>query len=319
MNFSPIIIIGGEPQSIFIEILLKSLKKIQHPIILITSKKILVKNLKKFNYKIKFNQLNRDFSNIKKNNVNLVNINYNKFSFSKKKITSQSNSFIVESFNAAIKIIKKINCLGIINGPISKKTFLKGRHKGITEFLAKKIGAKNPVMLIYNKKLSVSPLTTHMPISKVSRYIKKKDIIVKVSKINSFYLKFLKKKPRFAITGLNPHCESFGKVNKEKTEIIPAIKQLKKHKINVSGPYASDTIFMRENNKKFDVILGMYHDQVLAPIKTLYGYKSINITIGLPFIRISPDHGPNVQMLGKNKSDPSSLIESIRFLKKNAI
>ena len=319
MNFSPIIIIGGEPQSIFIEILLKSLKKIQHPIILITSKKILVKNLKKFNYKIKLNQLNSDFSNIKKNKVNLVNINYNKFSFLKKKITSQSNSFIVESFNAAIKIIKKINCLGIINGPISKKTFLKGRHKGITEFLAKKIGAKNPVMLIYNKKLSVSPLTTHMPISKVSRYIKKKDIIVKVSKINSFYLKFLKKKPKFAITGLNPHCESFGKVNKEKTEIIPAIKQLKKHKINVSGPYASDTIFMRENNKKFDVIFGMYHDQVLAPIKTLYGYKSINITLGLPFIRISPDHGPNVQMLGKNKSDPSSLIESIRFLKKNAI
>ena len=319
MSFSPIIIIGGEPQSIFIEILLKSLKKIQHPIILITSKKILVKNLKKFNYKIKLNQLNSDFSNIKKNKVNLVNINYNKFSFLKKKITSQSNSFIVESFNAAIKIIKKINCLGIINGPISKKTFLKGRHKGITEFLAKKIGAKNPVMLIYNKKLSVSPLTTHMPISKVSRYIKKKDIIVKVSKINSFYLKFLKKKPRFAITGLNPHCESFGKVNKEKTEIIPAIKQLKKHKIDVSGPYASDTIFMRENNKKFDVIFGMYHDQVLAPIKTLYGYKSINITLGLPFIRISPDHGPNVQMLGKNKSDPSSLIESIRFLKKNAI
>ena len=319
MSFSPIIIIGGEPQSIFIEILLKSLKKIQHPIILITSKKILVKNLKKFNYKIKLNQLNSDFSNIKKNKVNLVNINYNKFSFLKKKITSQSNSFIVESFNAAIKIIKKINCLGIINGPISKKTFLKGRHKGITEFLAKKIGAKNPVMLIYNKKLSVSPLTTHMPISKVSRYIKKKDIIVKVSKINSFYLKFLKKKPKFAITGLNPHCESFGKVNKEKTEIIPAIKQLKKHKINVSGPYASDTIFMRENNKKFDVIFGMYHDQVLAPIKTLYGYKSINITLGLPFIRISPDHGPNVQMLGKNKSDPSSLIESIRFLKKNAI
>ena len=193
MSFSPIIIIGGEPQSIFIEILLKSLKKIQHPIILITSKKILVKNLKKFNYKIKLNQLNSDFSNIKKNKVNLVNINYNKFSFLKKKITSQSNSFIVESFNAAIKIIKKINCLGIINGPISKKTFLKGRHKGITEFLAKKIGAKNPVMLIYNKKLSVSPLTTHMPISKVSRYIKKKDIIVKVSKINSFYLKFLKK------------------------------------------------------------------------------------------------------------------------------
>ena len=319
MSFSPIIIIGGEPQSIFIEILLKSLKKIQHPIILITSKKILVKNLKKFNYKIKLNQLNSDFSNIKKNKVNLVNINYNKFSFFKKKITSQSNKFIEESFNTAIKLTKKINCLGIINGPISKKSFLKGKHKGITEFLARKIGVKYPVMLIYNKKLSVSPLTTHIPISKVSRNIKKKDIIVKVTKINTFYLKYFKKKPKFAITGLNPHCESFDKVNKEKTEIVPAIKQLKKHKINISGPYASDTIFMSNNIKRFDVIFGMYHDQVLAPIKTLYGFKSINVTLGLPFIRVSTDHGPNVHMLGKNKSDPNSLIESIRFLRNNAI
>ncbi len=319
MNFSPIIIVGGEPQSVFIEILLKSLKKIQHPIILITSKEILIKNMKKFNHKIKFNLLNSDFSNIKKNKINLVNINYNKFSFLKKKITSKSNKFIEESFNTAIKIIKKINCLGIVNGPISKKTFLKGKHKGITEFLAKKIGVKDPVMLIYNKKLSVSPLTTHMPISKVSRNIKKKDIIVKVNKINSFYLKYFKKKPKFAITGLNPHCESFDKVNKEKTEIVPAIKQLKKLKINISGPYASDTIFMSDNIKRFDVIFGMYHDQVLAPIKTLYGFKSINITLGLPFVRVSPDHGPNVHMLGKNKSDPSSLIESIRFLKNNAI
>ena len=76
---------------------------------------------------------------------------------------------------------------------------------------------------------------------------------------------------------------------------------------------------MSDNIKRFDVIFGMYHDQVLAPIKTLYGFKSINITLGLPFVRVSPDHGPNVHMLGKNKSDPSSLIESIRFLKNNAI
>ena len=75
---------------------------------------------------------------------------------------------------------------------------------------------------------------------------------------------------------------------------------------------------MKSNTKRFDVIVGMYHDQVLTPMKTLYGFKAINITLGLPFIRISPDHGPNIQMLGKNKSDPSSLLESLRFLKKYA-
>ena len=318
MNSNPIVIVGGEPQSIFIEIFLKSIKKIQHPIILISSKDLLIKNLKKFNYSLKFNLLNKDFTNIKKKEINLVNINYNKFSFSKKKITSESNKFIENSFKKALQIIKKVKCLGLINGPISKKTFLKGKHNGITEFLAKKTGSKNPVMLIYNHNLSVSPFTTHIPISKVSREIKKKYIIVKIKRINNFYKNVLKKKPKFAITGLNPHCESFSGENKEKKEIIPAIRYLKRNKINIKGPYASDTIFLKKNLSEFDVIFGMYHDQVLGPIKTLHGFKAINITLGLPFLRISPDHGPNTQMLGKNKSDPSSLIESLRFLVDNA-
>ena len=184
--------------------------------------------------------------------------------------------------------------------------------------MAKKTNSDDPVMLIYNRKLSVCPLTTHLPISKVSGKVKKKLIIDKVKKIYFFYKNILKTSPKIAVTGLNPHCESFDKDNKEKKEIIPAIKYLKKIRINVEGPYSPDTIFLKENTKRFDVIVGMYHDQVLGPMKTLYGFKAINITIGLPFIRISPDHGPNIQMLGKNKSDPSSLLESIRFLKKYA-
>ncbi len=319
MNFNPIIIVGGEPQSIFIEILLKVFKKIRSPIILISSKTILKKNIKKFNYRLKLNELNKDLSNIKKGKINLIDINYNKFSFSKKKITSDSNEFIKVSFNKALELRKSVKFEGLINGPISKKTFLKGRFNGITEYLAKKTEIKDPVMLIYNEKLSVCPLTTHIPISKVSKKIKKKNIISKIKKIDAFFQKVLKKKPNIAITGLNPHCESFGSENIERKEIIPAIKHLRKSKINIKGPYASDTIFLKENSKEFDVIFGMYHDQVLGPMKTLYGFKAINITIGLPFIRITPDHGPNVQMLGKNKSDPESLVESIRFLEKYAI
>ena len=319
MNFSPIIIVGGEPQSIFIEILLKAFKKIRKPIILISSRTILKKNIKRFNYSLKFNELNKDLSNIKKKKINLIDINYKKFSFSKKKITSESNEFIKASFNKALELRKKIKCAGLINGPISKKTFLRGRYNGITEYIGKKTDVKDTVMLIYSQKLSVSPLTTHMPISKVSKKIKKKTIISKIKKIDAFYQKVLKKKPKIAITGLNPHCESFGSENKEKEEIIPAIKYLRKNKIRIDGPFASDTIFLKENSKKFDVIFGMYHDQVLGPMKTLYGFKAINITIGLPFLRISPDHGPNVSMLGRNKSDPESLVESIRFLEKYAI
>ena len=322
MSSNPIVIIGGEPKSIFLEILLKSIKKIKRrskPIILISSKDLVYKNMTKFHHKLNLNELNKEFSNLKYGKINFINIEFKNFSFSKRKITNQSNKHLNKSFNKAIYILKKKKCAGLINGPISKKTFLSGKFNGITEFLAKRTNSKDPVMLIYNKALSVSPLTTHIPISKVAKNVKKKNIIVKIKKIDNFYKKVLKITPKIAVTGLNPHCESFDKENKENKEIIPAIEYLKKLKIKVKGPYSSDTIFLKENTKKFDVIFGMYHDQVLGPMKTLFGFNAINITLGLPFIRISPDHGPNVQMLGKNKSSSKSLEESIRFLEKYEI
>ena len=116
MNFSPVIIVGGEPQSIFLEIFLKAIKKkSQHPIILVSSKDILKKNIEKFKKNLKINVLNRNFSNIKKGIINLVDINYKKFSFSKKKITNVSNSYIEKSFDKALEIIKKNDCLSLIH------------------------------------------------------------------------------------------------------------------------------------------------------------------------------------------------------------
>ena len=116
--------------------------------------------------------------------------------------------------------------------------------------------------------------------------------------------------------GLNPHCESIHKYNEDDKIIKPTIKYLRA-KYRVSGPYSADTIFLKSNRKKFDVVIGMYHDQVLTPLKTLLEYDAINITLGLPFDRISPDHGPNVKMLGRNISNPLSLLRAIQFLEKN--
>ena len=171
-------------------------------------------------------------------------------------------------------------------------------------------------MLIYNKDLAVCPITTHLPLKLVTKEIKGKLISDKVSLINNFYIKRFNMKPKIAILGLNPHCESVHKFNEDEKIIKPLIKRLK-NKFNISGPYPADTIFLKDNRKNFDVIIGMYHDQVLTPLKTLYEYDAINITIGLPFIRISPDHGPNVNMLGKNLSNPLSLLNAIKFLDKN--
>ena len=107
------------------------------------------------------------------------------------------------------------------------------------------------------------------------------------------------------------------KVLQDEKIIKPIINNLKIKGYKISGPYPADTIFLKKNRKNFDIIVGMYHDQVLTPIKTLFEYDAINITLGLPFIRISPDHGPNESMLGKNKSNPLSLIKAISFLDKN--
>ena len=117
-----------------------------------------------------------------------------------------------------------------------------------------------------------------------------------------------------AITGLNPHCESNSNLNEDEKIIKPTIKSLIKSNYKVSGPYAADTIFLKKNRKKYNVIVGMYHDQVLTPLKTIFEYDAINITLGLPFIRVSPDHGPNEKMLGKNRSNPLSLIKALTFL-----
>ena len=135
----------------------------------------------------------------------------------------------------------------------------------------------------------------------------------KVKIINNFYKNNFNKKPNFAILGLNPHNFSSSKKSKEKKIIGRAIKNLTKSKIKVTGPVASDSCFMIFKKYKFDVIVGMYHDQVLTPFKALYNFNAINITLGLPYIRISPDHGVAENITGKRIANPNSLIESIKF------
>ena len=171
-------------------------------------------------------------------------------------------------------------------------------------------------MLIFNEKISVCPVTTHLPLKLVHKEINKKNISQKVYLINDFYLKRFGFKPKIAILGLNPHCESIHKFNEDEKILKPVVKILQK-KCKILGPYSADTIFLKNNRKKFDVIIGMYHDQVLTPFKTLYEYNAINITLGLPFVRVSPDHGPNENMLGKNPPNPLRLIKAIQFLDKH--
>ena len=317
MKIKPILIVAGEPNSIFVEILIKSLKKkrFKSPILLIISKKVFLSQMQKLKLKISFKTINKNnLGNLVLDNkkLNLIDVNYN-FIKPFEKISAKSNKYIEKSFGTALELVKTGITNKFINGPVSKKYFLKNKFLGITEYLAKKTNTNNFAMLIYNKKLSVVPVTTHLPLKLVAKNITKNLIIKKILLINHFYKNYLNIKPKIAVTGLNPHCESIDAYNEDKKIIEPAIKYLQ-NKMNVTGPVAADTSFLKNNRKNYDLIVGMYHDQVLTPLKTLFEYNAINITIGLPFIRISPDHGPNEHMMGKNKSNPKSLFEALKFL-----
>ena len=296
MNYKPLLIVLGEQRSVFIEIFLKAYKKlrkkIKRPIILIGSAKLLEKQLNYFNYNYSINQIvEQNIKLIKNNkNINLINVDLDvKNPF--QKIFNNSNNYIESSFNTAIKLLKKKQAIGLLNGPISKTK--------------------------YNKHLSVSPITTHIPIKFVNKKITKKTIKDKIKLINNFYKKILKKNPNIAVLGLNPHCETIDNYSEEDKIILPSIKNLKKNGIKISGPFSADTFFISPNYKKFDLVIGMYHDQVLTPIKSIFKFNAINITAGLPFIRISPDHGPNEEMISKNISNPTSIIKSILFFERS--
>ena len=277
MKNKPIIIINGEPNSIFVEIFFKALnaKKYKSPIILISSIELIKFYIKKFKFKkkIKLIKVNNILeSNLDNNSINLININF-KFDKKFEKISKKSNIFIEESFNTGLTILKKGLSNKLINGPISKKTFLKKNYPGITEYIAKNTRTKKFAMLIYNRELSVCPLTTHVPIKKISKLITRNNIYEKIKLIHNFYVKYRKIKPKIGILGLNPHCESIDSFNEDEKIIKPVVNELKMIGCKISGPLSTDTIFLRENKKKFDVIVGMYHDQVLTPIKTIYEFR----------------------------------------------
>ena len=314
-----IAIIAGEPNSISSEIIFKIWKlrkKYKHnSLIVIGSSYLFNLQKKKLKSNIEIKDIDNNFNirDLIGNKLPIYNVNYKqKKAFQKE--SSISNKYIFKCFETAIKMFFEKKIIGFINCPISKEYLLKKKYSGITEFLATKSKKKgDEVMLIYNKKLSVSPVTTHLPLSFVSKKLNKSKIIKNVKTISKFYKRFFNKRPKFAVLGLNPHNFSTEKNPEEKKIISPAIKKLKRDGIKVIGPVSPDTSFMFFKKEKFDVIIGMYHDQVLTPFKALFKYDAINLTLGLPYIRISPDHGTANNIAGKKVANPKSLIESIKF------
>ena len=314
-----IIIVSGDPNSINSELIIKSWKKIdkikKKKIYLISNYNLIKAQFKKLNYSTKVCKVKNLNDRNNDNSLKIIDVNL-KFKDAFKVSFEEASKFIKKSLILAHKLSLNNDVLGMINCPIDK-SLLRKKNIGVTEFLASKCKIKNnsEVMLIWNKKFSVSPITTHLDVKIVPKVLKSQLIINKVITINSFFKSFLKKKPFIGVSGLNPHNAEMRKSSEEKKIIVPSIIKLRKKGIKVKGPLISDTLFINDF-KNFDVVVGMYHDQVLTPFKTIFKFNAINITLGLKYLRVSPDHGVAKELILKNKANPKSLIECINFINK---
>ena len=312
-----IIIITGDPNSINSELIYKSLKKInkniRRKIFLISNYALLKSQLKKLKYNLNFCEVKNLDEKGENGKIKLLNIDLeytNPFKVNK----FMASNFIIKSLNLGHKLATKRDDVGIINCPVNKE-LLRKKKIGVTEYLSSKSKIKDnsEVMLISNKKLTVCPITTHVDIKDVSKKIKKDLIIKKIITIHEWFKQKYKKKIRIGVLGLNPHNAELRKNSEEKKIIIPAISNLKKKGILVEGPLVADTIFIKDY-KKYLVLVGMFHDQVLTPFKTIFKFDAINITLGLKYIRVSPDHGVAKNLILKKKANPESLIRCINFM-----
>jgi 4-hydroxythreonine-4-phosphate dehydrogenase len=315
-----IIIILGEPNSISSEIFIKSLnyiKKTKINFIIIGNYSLLKKQANYLDLTININLNFSKINNLKDKKFNFINIDYNQTKAFDLKY-NKSDVFIKNCFECAIRILKKKLASGLINLPINKSKFTKNKYNGITEYIADKTNNKNKEnMLLFNENFSVLPLTTHIPLKKVYKEITYKKIEKACKNISNFYSKTIKRKKfKIGILGLNPHNGESGYIGtEEKKIIIPAIKKLKK-KYHIIGPLSPDTSFLQRAKLKIDVLIGQYHDQILTTFKTKFDLDAINITIGLPFIRVSPDHGVGTEIIGKGVADPKSFKKAIKFFSK---
>jgi 4-hydroxythreonine-4-phosphate dehydrogenase len=212
----------------------------------------------------------------------------------------------------------------IVTGPIHKATIYQAGFKfpGQTEFFAERCGVKNFAMLLTGGKITVALVTTHIPLREVPSALKQSEIV----RVGLLLVNFLRCRsnpaaagPRIAVAGLNPHAGESGKIGREEIEIIaPAVAQLNQSLLTshlspsvFSGPLSPDTVFNRAAEGEFDAVLSMYHDQGLIPLKLHAFHSGVNVTLGLPFPRTSPDHGTAFEIAGKGIARPDSMIAAI--------
>jgi 4-hydroxythreonine-4-phosphate dehydrogenase len=237
------------------------------------------------------------------------------------KIDSENSFAVIEAITLAVQFCFLNQASAIVTNPINKDALYAAgfKHQGHTDFLAHLARQHGDdvqeVMMLVGGGLRAVPITIHIPLKDVPQKLKTRDIIAQGEIVHHALQKqFGIKNPRIAVTGLNPHAGENGAMGSEDIDIVaPAVENLKKKGLNIFGPISADTAFHPEARATYDAILCMYHDQALIPVKTLDFHGGVNVTLGLPFIRTSPDHGTALGLAGTGTARPDSLIAAIKL------
>ena len=301
---NPIVVSLGDPSGIGPEVFLKAifkteLKNCLDLINIVSSKKV----IEKISHELQYNEID---------SLNIINIDLDS-DFILGKPDKKNASYVIECLNKAADFAYKEK-ISLVTGPINKKIVSSqiAGFSGHTEFLKEKFDSKDVLMLLANNSLKIGVATTHVALKDVPQMIIKELIINKCRLLNQG-LKSLYEidNPKIAVLGLNPHAGEEGSYGKEEIESIkPAIADLQNEGLNIIGPISADTAFI---SRDFDAYLSMYHDQALPVLKTLDFHHSVNITLGLPFNRVSVDHGTAQDIASKFIADYTSMLEAIKL------
>ena len=295
--------------------------QINIPIACIADPELLIDRANTLGKKIKIKEISNPVE-LKKNKRNEIQvIKIAKCPNTKYGKLHRSNAkYVLDNLNYGIDTALTNKKVGLVTGPISKENIISidKKFSGHTEHIQKLTKSKDVLMLLESEKLKVALATTHIPLKAVPKKITKSLIINKAIILNEeLKNKFRIKNPQITLLGLNPHAGEGGKIGSEEKEILlPAVKELRKKKINISYPKSADTAFTKKGLKETDAFLGMYHDQVLPVLKALSFGSAVNVTLGIPIVRTSVDHGVALDMAGSGKSDTASLKEAIKIAKK---
>jgi 4-hydroxythreonine-4-phosphate dehydrogenase len=316
----------GEPSGIGPDLIIQLCKStfwtdVKIPIVCLSDPKLLNARASDLEKKIKLEVLS-DLGELKANKRNVIQVL--RVSDCKNtncgKLYKSNAQYVLDNLQFGIDEAFKNKNHALVTGPISKENIISINKAflGHTEYIQQRTKSDKVLMLLASDQLKVALATTHIPLKKVANKISKELVISKAITLNhGLKQKFKIKNPNIKLLGLNPHSGEGGKIGKEEIDIlIPAVKELRKKKINISYPISADTAFTKKNLKETDAFLGMYHDQVLPVIKALSFGSAINITLGVPITRTSVDHGVALDISGTGKSDPSSLKEAIKTAKK---